>query len=324
VKDISGEDWSLAGTRHRHAGLADLVKTQSEAGPALCFHLPRESGADFTLGLGAELGRDQVRSPRARAMADVIARDDEIATLVCDAAHHGMHMRVVGAPMGDADPIQPGAEIALHLERQVACKSPEVGHLAGILRGDDEPEMMRVVEAASREGYGVVADLGSAERAVLLAVPGDAVALEVATSADMGDDAMFGGEQPAAARRPSRWFRSPRGCPLYALMPTPCPGVFMSCVDVTGEFGIIIRRHSLVERDVSLHSILEVLEVKEPFDMNDELLSFGPSFGQEALDVLTDRLIALGLIYVDDFFEFVGIFPTWCRFHASLVPPVPS
>jgi hypothetical protein len=57
----------------------------------------------------------------------------------------------------------------------------------------------------------------------------------------------------------------------------------MSCVDVTGEFGIIIRRRSLVERDVSLHSILEVLEVKGPVDMNDELLSFGPSVGQEAL-----------------------------------------
>jgi len=27
---IPGEDWPLAGTRHGHAGLADLVKTQSE------------------------------------------------------------------------------------------------------------------------------------------------------------------------------------------------------------------------------------------------------------------------------------------------------
>ena len=27
---IPGEDWLLAGTRHGHAGLADLVKTQSE------------------------------------------------------------------------------------------------------------------------------------------------------------------------------------------------------------------------------------------------------------------------------------------------------
>ncbi len=38
---------------------------------------------------------------------------------------------------------------------------------------------MPVVEAASRAGYGVVAVLGSAERAALLAIPGDAVALEV-------------------------------------------------------------------------------------------------------------------------------------------------
>jgi hypothetical protein len=98
----------------------------------------------------------------------------------------------------------------------------------------------------------------------------------------------------------------------------------MSCVDVTGEFGIIIRRHSLDERDVSLHSILEVLEVKEPFDINDQLVTFGPSFGQEALDVLTNRLIQLGLVYFDDFFEFVGSFPPWCRFHASLVPSASS
>jgi hypothetical protein len=44
----------------------------------------------------------------------------------------------------------------------------------------------------------------------------------------------------------------------------------MSCVDVTGELGIIIRRHSLVDTSLAL----ELLEVKEAFDMNDELLSF--------------------------------------------------
>jgi hypothetical protein len=43
-----------------------------------------------------------------------------------------------GASMGDADPVQPGAEIALHLDRQLACQSPEVGYLGGILRRDDE------------------------------------------------------------------------------------------------------------------------------------------------------------------------------------------
>jgi hypothetical protein len=44
--------------------------------------------------LGAELGRNQVLGPRTQAGADVIARDDEIGTVICNAAHHEMQMRV--------------------------------------------------------------------------------------------------------------------------------------------------------------------------------------------------------------------------------------
>jgi hypothetical protein len=108
-------------------------------------------------------------------------------------------MRVVGVPMGDADPVQPGAEIALHLDRPVACKSPEVGNLGGILRGDDETEMMPVVEAASREGHGVGAVLGGAEHAALLTVPGDAVALDVG---DVGPAAARAEGAPSMAHHP--------------------------------------------------------------------------------------------------------------------------
>src|ERR1700687_2597706 len=93
----------------------------------------------------------------------------------------------------------------------------------------------------------------------------------------------------------------------------------MNCVNVTGEFGIIVRRHSLVERDVSFQSVLEALEVKGPLDISDEIVTFGPSFGKEALDVLTNRLVALGLKYFEDFFEFVGSVTYWCSFLVSLV-----
>jgi hypothetical protein len=55
----------------------------------------------------------------------------------------------------DANPVQPRAEIVLHLADQVAGEGPEVAHLGGIL-GDDEAEMMPVVEAASRQGHGAV------------------------------------------------------------------------------------------------------------------------------------------------------------------------
>ena len=64
----------------------------------------------------------------------------------------------------------------------------------------------------------------------------------------------------------------------------------LSCVNVTGEFGIIIRRHALVERDVSLHSILEVLGVAGRSDKQ------------------ASRAWSGLLVYFDDFFEFVGAF----------------
>jgi hypothetical protein len=57
-------------------------------------------------------------------MTDLIARGDEIGTVICDAAHHEMHKRVVGVPMGDADPVQPGAEVTLHLADQVTGELP--------------------------------------------------------------------------------------------------------------------------------------------------------------------------------------------------------
>jgi hypothetical protein len=139
-------------------------------------------------------------------MTDVIARDDEVGTVICDAAYHEMHMRVVGVPMGDADPVQPGAEVTLHLADQVTGECLDVGHLGGILRRDDEVEMMPVVEAASREGRGVRAVLGSAKHAALLAVhPG------------LDDYATVGGEQTAAAEcgpaSPERRTTAPRTTP---------------------------------------------------------------------------------------------------------------
>lgn len=88
-------------------------------------------------------------------------------------------------------------------------------------------------------------------------------------------------------------------------------------INVTSEFGIIIRRRALVERGVSVDDIVSLME-SAPLDINEDLISFGPSFGQEALDTLIRRLMSAGLEYFDDFFEFSGIFPPWCHFKASI------
>ena len=63
--------------------------------------------------------------------------------------------------------------------------------------------------------------------------------------------------------------------------------------------------------------MLNALETSSPFDSNNEIASFGPHFGREALDTLIQRLTDLGLVYFDDFFKFSGDFPGWCRFEVS-------
>ncbi len=95
----------------------------------------------------------------------------------------------------------------------------------------------------------------------------------------------------------------------------------MTFVSVTSEFAIVVRMAALRERAVSLAALMAVMEVSEPLDRNDELLSFGPHFGGGALDEFVSRLSALGLRYLDDFFEFAGDHPKWCAFGARLVPP---
>jgi hypothetical protein len=89
-------------------------------------------------------------------------------------------------------------------------------------------------------------------------------------------------------------------------------------IKVTAEFGIIIRRAALEERGIASEDLLSAFQASKPLDLNAELVSFGPSFGKEALDTFIQRLRALGLIYFDDFIEFAGDFPGWCKFRAVL------
>jgi hypothetical protein len=85
-------------------------------------------------------------------------------------------------------------------------------------------------------------------------------------------------------------------------------------ISLTSEYGLVVRRKALKERGVSWDDLLAALEVSEPLDKNDCLISFGPHFGQEAVHTMSDRLIRIGLRYFDDFFEFSGDYPKWCVF----------
>jgi hypothetical protein len=98
----------------------------------------------------------------------------------------------------------------------------------------------------------------------------------------------------------------------------------MATVNLTSEFGLVVRRAALEQRGVSYRKLLDTMETETPLDVNEELLSFGPHFGLEAATELARRLEALGMINIDDFFIFVGDFPEWCGFTAFLKRTSPS
>lgn len=86
----------------------------------------------------------------------------------------------------------------------------------------------------------------------------------------------------------------------------------MDTIQLVGAVTLILRKASLYERAVPREKLFHALEVQVPLDENEQLLSFGPIFGEEALHVFTQRLERLGLRYEDDFFGFDPVVPHWC------------
>ena len=84
-------------------------------------------------------------------MADVIAADDQILTVLGTPAHQDMDVRIVGVPMIDGDPVQLRSEVALDVGHELAREGAEVRQFGGVLRRNGEAEMVAVVLAALGE-----------------------------------------------------------------------------------------------------------------------------------------------------------------------------
>jgi len=89
-------------------------------------------------------------------------------------------------------------------------------------------------------------------------------------------------------------------------------------IKITSEYGVIVRKAALATKGIAYGTLLHAFEVEAPLDENDDLVSFGPSFGQEAMDEFISRLQALGLEYFDDFFCVACDFPEWCALRGGL------
>jgi hypothetical protein len=126
-----------------------------------------------------QLGPGQFFGARAQIVADIVPVDDKVGAMVIDAAHQQMDMRVVGVPVIDRDPFEPGAEIGFHLANEIAGIFAKVRQVRRILGRDDDPEMMPVVLAPIGEGAIVGAIAIGVEHPRGRSVAGDALALEI-------------------------------------------------------------------------------------------------------------------------------------------------
>ena len=148
-----------------------------EPGPAFCRHLAVERALHLMFGFRPQLGESQVLRARPEIVADVVAGDDEIGTLVGLPAHKQMDVRIVGVPMIDRDPIEPRAQVRLHLAHEVARVFAQVRQLGRILWRYNDAEVMTIVLATVSEGAIVCVVAGRVEHPGRRAIAGHALAL---------------------------------------------------------------------------------------------------------------------------------------------------
>jgi hypothetical protein len=89
-------------------------------------------------------------------------------------------------------------------------------------------------------------------------------------------------------------------------------------VKISSDFGIVVRKQALQRNGIDIGALLSAMEAARPLDEDQELISFGPHFGEEAADEFARRLKGLGLEYVGDFFVFSADIPDWCGMSCTL------
>ncbi|KSV75945.1 hypothetical protein N185_15985 [Sinorhizobium sp. GW3] len=88
-------------------------------------------------------------------------------------------------------------------------------------------------------------------------------------------------------------------------------GTWIPSIDATAEFGLVIRKSALAEKGIPRAGLDQVLAGVDLMGEDDDLLSFGPMFGEEALQEIMSRLSSLSLEYVDDYFDLNFLLPEW-------------
>ncbi|MGY4625317.1 hypothetical protein ACVWY3_003073 [Bradyrhizobium sp. USDA 4486] len=185
--------------RHLPGGLPSRQRTQLEYSvPGISQDAPvkprKPLGCDLLLKLSsnldvrfrAELSRDELCCPRPKAMSDIVARDDEVLSFVILAAQNDVRMGMAGVEMIGSNPVEPGAEIPLHLPHEVADEGFQVRQLSAVLWRHDKPELVAVAGAAFRKVLAIGAVTAGIVKLPWLTLPRNAVALDVSEVSSHG------------------------------------------------------------------------------------------------------------------------------------------
>jgi hypothetical protein len=121
-----------------------------------------------------------VRGAGTHALADVIAPNHEVSTIVGLAAHDDMDMRMFGIPVVNRDPVELCRKVSFRLPHQVSGKGFEVREPLRVIGRHYELEVVAIALASAGESamIGVVAFC--IEHPAWRTVPGDAVAAQIA------------------------------------------------------------------------------------------------------------------------------------------------
>ena len=87
----------------------------------------------------------------------------------------------------------------------------------------------------------------------------------------------------------------------------------MSFIVATSEYGLIVRKAALLERNLTYSEISLVIADVDIQGENANLISYGPIFGIEAQEKLKAALSRLGLVEIDDFYGTDFFLPEWVR-----------
>ena len=138
-----------------HAVLGAADQRPVETGQAFGLDFVLQLPLHLLLGLRTEVAGQHLARSVPDAVGKIVAGDVEDFPVLGDAAYDDMDVRMAGVVMIDGHPIERRAEIGFHPRHDIPCERLQVLIGRAVLRREDDPELMAVLQPAFDERVAV-------------------------------------------------------------------------------------------------------------------------------------------------------------------------